>query len=114
MISCLWDGAYKRTLADKLERVAHVVSAGFLSHCLSEGATSLSPHIHRERERERERAKEKKKEREMQRERNAHIHIHILRGTHTHSQVDITCTYLTHTCTLKIHKIFFNHELHPK
>ena len=29
VLSCLWDGAYKRTLA---ERVAYVAAAGFPSH----------------------------------------------------------------------------------
>ena len=31
----LWDGAYKRTLAVKSKRVAHVAAAGFLSRCLN-------------------------------------------------------------------------------
>ena len=35
MLSCLWDGAYKRALAANRKEVAHVVAAGFLSHNLS-------------------------------------------------------------------------------
>ena len=31
VLSCLWDDAYKRTLAFNRKRVAHVVAAGFLS-----------------------------------------------------------------------------------
>ena len=34
MLSCLWDGAYKRTLAVN-RRVAHVAAVGFLSHDLN-------------------------------------------------------------------------------
>ena len=35
-LSCLWDDAYKRSLAVKgKDRVAHVMVAGFLSHSLS-------------------------------------------------------------------------------
>ena len=33
MLSCLWDDAYKRTLAAN-QRVAHVAAAGFFSHYL--------------------------------------------------------------------------------
>ena len=32
VLSCLWDGAYKRTLAVNRKRVAYVAAAGFLSH----------------------------------------------------------------------------------
>ena len=31
----VWDGANKSTLAANMERVAHVVAAGFLSHYLN-------------------------------------------------------------------------------
>ena len=33
--SCLWDDAYKRTLAANRNRVAHVAAAGFLSRYVS-------------------------------------------------------------------------------
>ena len=32
VLSCLWDGAYKRTLAVNQKKVAYVAAAGFLSH----------------------------------------------------------------------------------
>ena len=35
VVSCLWDDAYKITLAAKSERVAHVAAAGFLSPYMS-------------------------------------------------------------------------------
>ena len=35
VLSCLWDGAYKRTIATNWERVALVAAAGFLSRYLS-------------------------------------------------------------------------------
>ena len=35
LLSCLWDVAYKRTLVAKLEKIAHVAAAGFLSRYLS-------------------------------------------------------------------------------
>ena len=31
MLSCLWDGAYKRTFAANRKYFSHVVTAGFLS-----------------------------------------------------------------------------------
>ena len=35
MLSCLWDGAYKRTLAVHRKKVAHMAAAGFLSRYLN-------------------------------------------------------------------------------
>ena len=35
MLSCLWDGAYKRTIAVNREKVAHVAAAGFFSRYLN-------------------------------------------------------------------------------
>ena len=35
VLSCLWDGAYKKNPCCKSERVAHVAAAGFLSRYLS-------------------------------------------------------------------------------
>ena len=35
MLSCLCDGAYKKTIAANRKKVAHVAAAGFLSHDLS-------------------------------------------------------------------------------
>ena len=40
VLSCLWEGAYKRTLA-----VAHVAAAGFLSHYLSGPLSHVRHHI---------------------------------------------------------------------
>ena len=43
MLSCLWDDAYKRTLAAN-RRVVHVAAAGFLSPYLSGSLPCLTPH----------------------------------------------------------------------
>ena len=45
MLSCLWDGAYKRTLAVNSKKVAHVAAAGFLSHYLSGPLSCVRRHI---------------------------------------------------------------------
>ena len=44
MLFCLWDGAYKRTLAVN-RRVSHVAAAGFLSHYLSGPLPNVRRHI---------------------------------------------------------------------
>ena len=44
MLSCLWDGAYKRTLAAN-QKVDYVVAAGFLSHYLSGPLPYVRRHI---------------------------------------------------------------------
>ena len=44
VLSCMWDGAYKRTLAVS-RRVAHVAAAGFLSHYLSGPLPYVRRHI---------------------------------------------------------------------
>ena len=43
--SCLWDGAYKRTLAAISERVAHVAAACFLSRYLNGPLPYVRRHI---------------------------------------------------------------------
>ena len=43
--SCLWDGAYKRTLAVNRKRVAHVAAAGFLSRYLNGPLPYVQHHI---------------------------------------------------------------------
>ena len=45
MLSCLWDVAYKRTLAVISENVAHVGAAGFLYHYLSGPLPYIRRHI---------------------------------------------------------------------
>ena len=44
MLSCLWGGAYKRTLAVN-RRVDHVAAAGFFSHYLSGTLPYVRRHI---------------------------------------------------------------------
>ena len=43
VVSCLWDGAYKRTLA--ANQVAHVAAAGFLSRNLNGSLPYVRRHI---------------------------------------------------------------------
>ena len=44
VLSCLWDGAYKRTLAANRNKVAHVAAAGFLSRYLNSPLPCLTPY----------------------------------------------------------------------
>ena len=46
MLSCLWDGAYKRTLAAN-QKVAYVAAAGFLSCYLSGPLPYVCRHINK-------------------------------------------------------------------
>ena len=43
--SCLWDGAYKRTLAVNWKRVAHVAAVGFISRYLNGPLPYVRHHI---------------------------------------------------------------------